>query len=62
MGRVMAEPLLVLEDVRAGYGDAVVLEGAGLHVVGAAVELDDELPLRPPDVDQHARDEAHRQQ
>ena len=28
----MAEPLLVLEDVRAGYGDAVVLDGVSLTV------------------------------
>lgn len=28
----MAEPLLVLEDVRAGYGSAVVLEGVSLEV------------------------------
>lgn len=28
----MAEPLLVLEDVRAGYGDAVVLDGISLTV------------------------------
>ena len=28
----MAEPLLVLEDVRAGYGDAVVLDGISLSV------------------------------
>jgi branched-chain amino acid transport system ATP-binding protein len=28
----MAEPLLVLEDVRAGYGDAVVLDGISLAV------------------------------
>ena len=28
----MAEPLLVLDDVRAGYGDAVVLEGISLEV------------------------------
>ena len=28
----MAEPLLVLNDVRAGYGDAVVLEGVSLEV------------------------------
>ena len=28
----MAEPLLVLEDVRAGYGDAVVLDGISLEV------------------------------
>ena len=28
----MAEPLLVLDDVRAGYGDAVVLEGLSLAV------------------------------
>ena len=28
----MAEPLLVLDDVRAGYGDAVVLEGLSLDV------------------------------
>ena len=27
----MAEPLLVLEDVRAGYGEAVVLDGVSLH-------------------------------
>src|SRR5262245_30941066 len=31
-GRAMAEPLLVLEDVRAGYGDAVVLDGISLSV------------------------------
>src|SRR5581483_7877204 len=30
--RVMAEPLLMLEDVRAGYGDSVVLEGVSLSV------------------------------
>src|SRR4030095_9878499 len=30
--RIMAEPLLVLDDVRAGYGDAVVLEGISLQV------------------------------
>jgi branched-chain amino acid transport system ATP-binding protein len=30
--RVMAEPLLVLEDVRAGYGDSIVLEGVSLEV------------------------------
>jgi branched-chain amino acid transport system ATP-binding protein len=29
---VMAEPLLALDDVRAGYGDAVVLEGISLTV------------------------------
>ena len=28
----MAEPLLVLDDVRAGYGDSVVLEGVALSV------------------------------
>src|SRR4051794_20478051 len=28
----MAEPLLVLRDVRAGYGDAVVLDGISLEV------------------------------
>ncbi len=28
----MTEPLLVLEDVRAGYGDAVVLDGISLAV------------------------------
>jgi branched-chain amino acid transport system ATP-binding protein len=28
----MAEPLLVLEDVRAGYGDSIVLEGVSLDV------------------------------
>ncbi len=28
----MAEPLLVLEDVRAGYGDAVVLDGIALEL------------------------------
>ena len=28
--RVMAEPLLALEDVRAGYGDAIVLDGISL--------------------------------
>jgi branched-chain amino acid transport system ATP-binding protein len=28
----MAEPLLVLEDVRAGYGDAVVLDGISLSI------------------------------
>ena len=28
----MAEPLLVLDDVRAGYGDAVVLDGISLEV------------------------------
>ena len=32
MGRALAEPLLVLDDVRAGYGDAVVLEGISLSV------------------------------
>ena len=30
--RAMAEPLLALEDVRAGYGDAVVLDGISLEV------------------------------
>jgi branched-chain amino acid transport system ATP-binding protein len=30
----MAEPLLALEDVRAGYGDAVVLDGVSLAVRG----------------------------
>jgi len=30
--RAMAEPLLVLDDVRAGYGDSIVLEGASLEV------------------------------
>ena len=29
--RTMAEPLLALEDVRAGYGDAVVLDGISLE-------------------------------
>ena len=28
----MAEPLLALRDVRAGYGDSVVLEGISLEV------------------------------
>ena len=28
----MSEPLLVLGDVRAGYGDAVVLDGISLEV------------------------------
>ncbi len=28
----MAEPLLVLEDVRAGYGDSVVLDGVSLEI------------------------------
>src|SRR6187401_3152237 len=28
----MAEPLLALRDVRAGYGDAVVLDGVSLEV------------------------------
>jgi branched-chain amino acid transport system ATP-binding protein len=28
----MAEPLLTLNDVRAGYGDAVVLDGISLDV------------------------------
>ena len=28
----MAEPLLALDDVRAGYGDAVVLDGISLEV------------------------------
>jgi branched-chain amino acid transport system ATP-binding protein len=32
MGRAMAEPLLALRDVRAGYGDAVVLDGISLDV------------------------------
>src|SRR4051794_27413129 len=32
MGRVMAEPLLALEDVHAGYGDSVVLEGISLAI------------------------------
>ena len=32
MVRVMAEPLLALDDVRAGYGDAVVLDGISLEV------------------------------
>src|SRR3954471_11564971 len=32
MGRVMAEPLLALEDVHAGYGDSVVLEGISLDI------------------------------
>ena len=31
-GRIMAEALLALEDVRAGYGDAVVLDGISLEV------------------------------
>ena len=31
----MAEPLLDLEDVRAGYGDAVVLDGISLDTAGA---------------------------
>ena len=31
-GRAMAEALLALEDVRAGYGDAVVLDGIALSV------------------------------
>jgi len=30
--RAMAEPLLALRDVRAGYGDAVVLDGISLEV------------------------------
>jgi branched-chain amino acid transport system ATP-binding protein len=30
--RVMAEPLLLLDDVRAGYGDSIVLEGVSLEV------------------------------
>ena len=30
--RTMAEPLLALDDVRAGYGDAVVLDGISLEV------------------------------
>jgi branched-chain amino acid transport system ATP-binding protein len=30
--RAMAEPLLVLEDLRAGYGDSIVLEGVSLEV------------------------------
>src|SRR5262245_39358647 len=30
--RAMAEPLLALEDVRAGYGDAVVLDGISFKV------------------------------
>jgi branched-chain amino acid transport system ATP-binding protein len=30
--QVMAEPLLVLDDVRAGYGDSIVLEGISLEV------------------------------
>ena len=30
--RAMAEPLLALEDVRAGYGDAVVLDGISFEV------------------------------
>jgi branched-chain amino acid transport system ATP-binding protein len=30
--RVMAEPLLVLDDVRAGYGDSIVLESVSLEV------------------------------
>jgi branched-chain amino acid transport system ATP-binding protein len=32
MVRAMAEPLLALNDVRAGYGDAVVLDGISLEV------------------------------
>src|SRR3954471_5383831 len=32
IGRVMAEPLLALEDVHAGYGDSVVLEGISLAI------------------------------
>ncbi len=32
----MAEPLLALENVRAGYGDAVVLDGISFEVRGAA--------------------------
>ena len=32
--RAMAEPLLALEGVRAGYGDAVVLDGVSLAVPG----------------------------
>ena len=32
MDRDMAEPLLVLDDVRAGYGDAVVLDGISLSL------------------------------
>ena len=35
MARIMAEPLLALDDVRAGYGDAVVLDGISLEVPGA---------------------------
>ena len=31
----MAEPLLALDDVRAGYGDAVVLDGISLERAGA---------------------------
>ena len=31
-GRTMAEPLLALDDVRAGYGDAVVLDGISFEV------------------------------
>ena len=31
-GRAMAEPLLALDNVRAGYGDAVVLESISLEV------------------------------
>ena len=34
--RAMAEPLLALEGVRAGYGDAVVLDGITLEVPAAA--------------------------
>src|SRR5258708_38313500 len=30
--RAMAEPLLVLDDVRAGYGDSIVLEGVSLEM------------------------------
>jgi branched-chain amino acid transport system ATP-binding protein len=32
MVRVMAEPLLALDGVRAGYGDSVVLEGVSLEI------------------------------
>jgi len=28
----MAEPLLALQDLRAGYGDSVILDGVSLEV------------------------------
>src|SRR6185436_3842438 len=31
-GRAVADPLLALADVRAGYGDAVVLDGISLEI------------------------------